>query len=165
MAGGLRRVVVTVVEVVAQVLLAVCGVVLAVSGVSSAVNSWHAEHGGEVGTFTPVEQACSRHRVTTVICTWNGTWTSDADGRTLREVHLDDSLGTQEGDPPPEPVHPTLRSDKFDDPQVVYLPGERTWLLAPAVSILAIGIYVVLAWRVHHWARARRTARRTEKRV
>ncbi|MFD6446528.1 hypothetical protein ACFWEJ_15595 [Promicromonospora sp. NPDC060204] len=123
------------------------------------MDSWQAEHGGETGTFTPVEQDCSRHRVTTVICAWEGTWTSDVDGRTLRHVRLDDGLGAEEGDPPPAPVHPTLLADKVADPQVAYLPGERTWLLAPALSILAVGIFAVLAWRVHRWAREKRTAR------
>lgn len=155
----LRRIGVTVVEVIAHVLLAVGVIVIVVSGVSGTVDSWQAEHGGETGVFTPVEQDCSRHRAT-VICTWNGTWTSDVDGRTLREVHLDDGLGTEEGGPPPAPVHPTLLTDKFTDPQVAYLPGERTWLLAPAVSILAVGTFAALAWRVHRWACEKRTARR-----
>ena len=154
--GMLRRIGVTVVEVVAYVLLAVGVAVAAMSGISGTVNSWDAEHGGETGTFTPVEQSCSRHRVATVMCVWRGTWTSDVDGRTLRDVLLDDSLGTDEGDRPPEPVHPTLHSDKLADPQVVYLPGERAWLLMSAVSILLIGIYVVLGWRIHRWARAKR---------
>lgn len=161
--GRLRRVGVTIVEVVAYVLLAVGAVITVVSGVSGTVNSWDAEHGGETGTFTPVDQHCSRHRAT-VTCTWNGTWVSDVDGRTIQDVLLEDSLGSEEGDPPPEPVHPTLHSDKLADPQVAYLPGERTWLLAPAVSILVIGIQVVLAWRVHRWATAKRAPGITEKR-
>jgi hypothetical protein len=161
--GRVRRIGVTVVEVVAYVLLMVGAIITAASGVSGAVNSWEAEHGGETGTFTPVEQHCSRHRVTTVVCTWNGTWVSDVDGRILRDVHLDDSLGSEEGDAPPEPVHPALHSDRFADPQMVYLPGERTWLLAPAVSILLIGIQVVLAWRVHRWAGAKRVPGVAEK--
>jgi hypothetical protein len=154
--GRVRRIGVTVVEVVAYVLLTVGATITAASGVSGAVNSWEAEHDGETGTFTPVEQDCSRHRVTTVICTWNGTWASDVDGRILRNVHLDDSLGSEEGDAPPGPVHPTLHSGRFADPQVVYLPGERTWLLALAASILIIGVQVFFAWRVHRWARAKR---------
>lgn len=117
--GMLRRVGVTVVEVVALALLVVGAVITVAAGVSGTANSWHAEHGGEVGTFTPVQQHCSRHRFTTEICSWKGTWISDADGRTLRDVLLDKSLGTEAGDPPPEPVHPTLHSDKFADPQVV----------------------------------------------
>lgn len=160
----LGRVGVTVVEVVAYVLLAAGAVITVESGVSGAVNSWDAERGGETGTFTPVDQHCSRHRLTTVICSWNGTWVSDVDGRVLHDVLLDDGLGSEEGDPPPKPVHPTLHSDKFADPQVVYLPGERTWLLAPIASILVMGIQVVLAWRVHRWATAKRASGMTENR-
>lgn len=161
--GRLRRVSVTIVELVAYVLLSVGAVITVVSGVSGTVNSWDAEHGGEAGTFTPVEQVCSRHRAT-VSCSWYGTWVSDVDGRTIQDVLLDDSLGAEEGDAPPEPVHPTLHSDKLADPQVAYLPGERTWLLAPAVSVLLIGIFGALAWRVHRWAAARRAPGITEKR-
>lgn len=162
--GRLRRSGVTIVEVVAHVLLAAGAVITAVSGVSGTVNSWQADHGGETGTFTPVDQHCSRHRVMAVICSWNGTWVSDVDGRVLRDVRLDDSLGTEEGSPPPEPVHPTRHSgDLAADPQVVYLPGERTWLLAPIVTILVIGILVSLAWRMHRWAGAKRAPGMAEK--
>ncbi|PRZ08365.1 hypothetical protein BCE75_103294 [Isoptericola sp. CG 20/1183] len=119
------------------------------------VNGWRAQHDGEVGTFTPVEQNCNVVRGAR-FCDWTGTWESDADDRVVEDVLLDEDLGTVEGDPPPHPVHPMLYHDAYSDPQVVYRPGDRTWLLAPAITAALLGVLWCLAWKMHRWSHRHR---------
>jgi len=157
-----RQAIATSIAAVVYVLLACAAVVAVWSGISGTVNSWHAQHDGEVGTFTPVEQHCSSNRGTPS-CRWTGTWEPEARDRVIKDVLLDESLGTAEGDPPPGPVHPTLHHDALSDPQVVYRPGDRTWLLTPAVTTVFLGGSAYLAWKTHRWSRraAAAAARRT----
>ncbi|MCR1982199.1 hypothetical protein NSA53_08105 [Cellulosimicrobium cellulans] len=147
-----QRAIATSVEVAIYVVLACAAVVAVGSGVSGTINGWSAQHDGEVGTFTPVEQSCDRSR-SAVVCTWTGTWASDTGERTIEGVLLDEDLGTAEGDPPPGPVHPTLHHDAFSDPQVVYRPGDRSWLLSPVIAVALLGMVGVAAWRTRRWSR------------
>lgn len=153
--GKARRGIVTSLEVLVYVLLASVAVVAVGSGLSGTVNSWRAQHDGEVGTFTPVEQHCNLIRGA-MLCDWTGTWESGAGDRVVEDVLLDEDLGTAEGDPPPDPVHPVLHHDAYSDPQVVYRPGDRTWLLAPAVTAALLGASGYFAWKMHRWSRRHR---------
>jgi hypothetical protein len=153
--GGARRGIVTSLEVLVYVLLAGVAVVAVGSGVSGTVNSWRAQHDGEVGTFTPVEQHCGLIRGAT-LCAWTGTWESDAGDQRVEDVLLDEDLGAAEGDPPPDPVHPVLHHDAYSDPRVVHRPGDRTWLLAPVVSAAVLGGVGCLSRRMHRWSRQHR---------
>jgi hypothetical protein len=150
--GRSRRVMVTSLEVLVYVLLAALAAVVVGSGLSGTVNSWRAQHEGEDGTFTPVEQHCHQVRRAT-LCDWTGTWESDIGDRRVEGVLLDEDLGTAEGDPPPGPVRPVLYHDAYSDPQVVYRPGDRTWLVAPALTVVLIGGFGYLAWRMRSWSR------------
>lgn len=152
--GKSRKAVAISIEVVVYVSLACLAVVMVGSGISYTMNSWRAQHDGEVGTFTPLEQHCQTNRRGGMHCWWRGMWQSDADDRVIADVLIEDDLGTVEGDPPPGPVHPTLHHDAFsDDSHVVYRPGDRTWLQAPALLAVGLGGSAIAAWRVRRWSR------------
>lgn len=153
--GKARRTIVTSLEVLVYVLLGCAAVIAVGSGLSGTVNSWRAQHDGEVGTFTPVEQHCSLIRRAEV-CDWTGTWESDVGNRVVEDVLFDEDLGAVEGDPPPDPVHPVLHHDAYSDPQVVYRSGDRTWLLAPALTAALLGVFGYLARKVRTWSRQSR---------